>query len=987
MLLRDLYRRQWRTSIGSKFVQYGENTFFISFHVLNPCLAFYMLHLDNCTRSGIKRSCSLSLRQYMCISFQHQSEPIAKQYQECNGNSTEYCGGTNRLNVYTARQISPDTWNAIGCYTDSVGQRTLSVRQFPAGDLTTESCVAACRSAGYFYAGTEYAGECYCDNAFRNGGGPAPDGDVGCNMACLGNRTQTCGGADRLNMYQFGNGPSSTSSTAPTEQPTGQPTFQPTDTPATTSSPTSVPVATALPTGWTYKGCWIDNINGRIMGTQLSDDNQMTIESCVARCINLGYTVAGMQYATQCFCDDFLRRGATPGPESDCNMNCAGNANEKCGAGNRDSVYSSVDGPLTVYPVPAVQTSGLGNFKYLGCYRDDAQQRALPYFMNLPNNTANNCIQQCAVFGYNAGGVEYGKECYCGDLRDIGAAGVGPAPEEECDTTCAGNVTSICGGARRLSVYTWNGPSLTTWNYASGNAAGAYEFLIGGVVVPLITQATRTGKVTFMEKSGTGAINTTGAYELDLAQINNFTGAWRPMHVKTDIFCSASITLPDKVGRQLNVGGWALDSTFGVRLYWPDGSPGVWGKNDWQENVNTLKLQRGRWYPTAMVMANGSILVIGGEQGSNGAPQPNLEILPNAGAPVYLDWLERTDPNNLYPFMAVLPSGGIFVQYYNEALIMNEKTFATIKQLPNTPAAVDRPDGGRTYPLEGTAVLLPQVAPYTDPLEVLICGGSTPFQGYALDNCVSIAPDTPNANWTIERMPSLRVLVCMTALPDGTYLILNGAQQGFAGFGLAQYPNLNAVLYDPKKPLGNRFTVMANTTVPRMYHSEAILLDDGRVLVSGSDPLDDRFGEEYRVEVFVPPYLMGNPPRPVVSFGAASPSTGSTTPQTDWKYGNTYTFTSDSAVSKVSIMGVGGSTHGNSMGQRTMLPAFTCAGTTCQVTAPPNAHICPPGWYQVFVFNSAGTPAMAQWVRIGGDPADLGSWPNIPNDFTVPGSG
>lgn len=70
-----------------------------------------------------------------------------------------------------------------------------------------------------------------------------------------------------------------------------------------------------------------------------------------------------------------------------------------------------------------------------------------------------------------------------------------------------------------------------------------------------------------------------------------------------------------------------------------------------------------------MVMANGSILVVGGEEGSNGAPIPNLEVLPTPpGGPTFLfmDWLQRTDPNNLYPFLAVLPGGGVFVQYYNE---------------------------------------------------------------------------------------------------------------------------------------------------------------------------------------------------------------------------------------------------------------------------------------------------------------------------------
>jgi hypothetical protein len=71
------------------------------------------------------------------------------------------------------------------------------------------------------------------------------------------------------------------------------------------------------------------------------------------------------------------------------------------------------------------------------------------------------------------------------------------------------------------------------------------------------------------------------------------------------------------------------------------------------------------------------------------------------------------------------------------------------------------------------------------------------------------------------------------------YLIVGGAQQGNAGFGLATNPNLNAVLYDPRKPVGSRMTVMANTTIARLYHSEAVLMDDGRILVTGSDPQDN----------------------------------------------------------------------------------------------------------------------------------------------------
>ncbi|KAF2110143.1 hypothetical protein BDV96DRAFT_584443 [Lophiotrema nucula] len=894
----------------------------------------------------------------------------------CNGNSTEYCGGPNRLNLYTTRQ-APDGWNVLGCYTDSVNARTLTTGAYPAGTLTTESCLAACRGLNFYYAGTEYAGECYCGNSFSNGGGPAPDGNAQCNMACNGNAQETCGGPNRLNVYQWGDGPSTASSSTVGAGTTtaGDPNNPPSTTTPTTTT-TTAPVVTALPDGWSYQGCWIDNANGRVMNYAQADDQSLTVEKCTSLCAELGYSVAGMEYAYQCFCDNYLRMGAANTPDSDCSIPCAGNSAEKCGAGNRLSVYSNSS--LTVYPVPSVQKTNLpGDWQYAGCLRDDAANgvRALPYQIILNNNnTATNCISQCSAFGYSGGGMEYGNECYCGDPSDVQAAGDAFVAESECGFACSGNATNICGGARRLSYYTWHGAPLAQWSYPTGNAAGAYQFLIGGVVIPLVTQAAKNGKITFLEKGGTGAPNTTGAYELDLSQINNFTGAWRPMHVKTDIFCSSSLTLPDKAARQINVGGWALDSTFGIRIYTPDGSPGVWGKNDWQENVNVLRLQDGRWYPTSMILANGSILVVGGESGSNAPATPTLEILPKVGPTVYCDWLQRTDPNNLYPFLVVLPSGGVFVAYYNEARILDENTFATTKELPNPPGAVNNFLAGRTYPMEGTAVILPQYAPYTDHLKIMLCGGSTPTQGFALDNCVTIAPEDDNPKWTLERMPSKRVLTCIAALPDGTYLIANGAHQGFGGFGLANDPNLNAVLYDPSKPVNTRFSVMANTTVARLYHSEAILMDDGRVLISGSDPEDDTHPQEYRVEVFIPPYLMGSPDRPSI-----------TVPSTDWDYGASYSFSSNYTVAKVSLLGAGASTHGNSIGQRTIFPAFSCTGGACSVTAPPNAHVCPPGWFQMFVLNADGTPSVAQWVRIGGDPAQLGNWPNLPDFQPLPG--
>ena len=219
----------------------------------------------------------------------------------------------------------------------------------------------------------------------------------------------------------------------------------------------------------------------------------------------------------------------------------------------------------------------------------------------------------------------------------------------------------------------------------------------------------------------------------------------------------------------------------------------------------------------------------------------------------------------------------------------------------------------------------------------------------------------------------------MVSLPDGTFMIMNGAKAGVAGFGLASDPNLSALLYDPSQAIGSRISILGNTTIARMYHSEATLLPDGRVLVSGSDPQTPGLPEELRIEVYIPPYLNQGFTQPIV-----------TAPNRDWAYNGHYTinvqlFQGTTATMRVSLVGATSSTHGNAMGGRTLFPAFTCAGNTCTVTAPPNAFVSPPGWHQLFILDGP-TPSHSVWVRVGGDPGSIGNWPALP-EFHSPGVG
>jgi hypothetical protein len=250
---------------------------------------------------------------------------------------------------------------------------------------------------------------------------------------------------------------------------------------------------------------------------------------------------------------------------------------------------------------------------YQGCLQDNIPSAqdpneiisTFPYMVwNNASNTPTACINQCQAFGYNAAGLEYGSECFCGDVANIAIAsapGVSTdpdavqyytrsatpqiVPDSQCSSVCSGNGSYLCGSGNLLSYYAFEGIAplyepLYQWNFPTGNDAGEYSLLIGGVVVPLMTTQGVNGKAQFIEKYGSGEPNGTGAYELDLSEINDWSLAWRTMTgLETDVFCSAGLTLPDKAGRILTVGGWAGQSNFGVRMYTPDGGPGVFGTN------------------------------------------------------------------------------------------------------------------------------------------------------------------------------------------------------------------------------------------------------------------------------------------------------------------------------------------------------------------------------------------------------------------------
>lgn len=201
---------------------------------------------------------------------------------------------------------------------------------------TIETCTTYCGSHGYSWAGLEYGRECWCDQRLLNAI-KAPDSD--CSMKCVGNSSQTCGNGDRLSIYN--NGVSD-----------------------------SGPVTNPGPPGWSYLACYTDSGSRTLRSSVAVGGSGMTVAGCTTTCKSAGYTFAGVEYGSECWCDRSIR---SPGVVSatGCNMLCAGNATEYCGGSDRLTVYEIVDaGAANPSTLPAAWRS-------LGCYTDDAAARMI----------------------------------------------------------------------------------------------------------------------------------------------------------------------------------------------------------------------------------------------------------------------------------------------------------------------------------------------------------------------------------------------------------------------------------------------------------------------------------------------------------------------------------------------------------------------------------------------------------------------------------
>jgi len=279
---------------------------------------------------------------------------------------------------------------------------------------------------------------------------------------------------------------------------------------------------------------------------------------------------------------------------------------------------------------------------------------------------------------------------------------------------------------------------------------------------------------------------------------------------------------------------------------------------------------------------------------------------------------------------------------------------------------------------EGTSVLLPLLPPDYNARVLLIAGGLQP--GTEAINHVEMIDfsDKPPRYKSKEPLAHARYYCYAVLLPDQQVLVLGGKKGTKSHHGpphnmksskmkaediIYRHVSHNHHNEVPKDPLAvkepelynieeNKWYPMAHMQLDRLYHANALLLPDGRVMTAGSNP--ERRVNELRIELFCPPYLFrGERPR-ILRY----PS--------NIFYGQEFEIETNDAkyIKAVAIMRPSVTTHCVDTEQRYVGLEFNCRNSNSLSTKVPlNKNIAPPGYYMLFIIKE-DIPSIAPFVLL-----------------------
>ncbi|MFF2850570.1 galactose oxidase-like domain-containing protein [Streptomyces sp. NPDC058001] len=363
-------------------------------------------------------------------------------------------------------------------------------------------------------------------------------------------------------------------------------------------------------------------------------------------------------------------------------------------------------------------------------------------------------------------------------------------------------------------------------------------------------------------------------------------------------------------------------------------------------------MRKARWYPTLVGLDDGRVLAVSGLD-DVGAIDPGDNEIYDPRTKKWTMGPHRYFPT--YPALFLTEGGKLFYPASNagygpadqgrEPGLWDLKT-NKFKKIPGL-ADIDQTE-------TSSSLLLP---PAQDQKVMILGGGGVGESKKATRRTavVDLKKDNP-AFVNGPDLPQGTRYLNSVIMPDDSVFTTNGSTD-YRGRSASNV--LKAQFYDPKR---NAFRDAASPRVGRNYHSEALLLPDGRVATFGSDPLFDdqqntKLGHfEQRMEIFTPPALLKNRTgRPVLGAG---PDTLTANRRATFATEHT------DRITGARLMRPSAVTHTTDVEQRSIALTLTRTKDSLTVEVPDDRTLVPPGWYMLFVTDAEGTPSEAKWIKV-----------------------